>query len=64
MVASIAGAFFVEGFERDPVRALARLNQLRHGIVDASVQGIVEISGVQEIGNVGMRRVVDQDRAQ
>ena len=53
-----------EGLERDRRRPLAAEDQLRGCLVEARVQSVVEMRGLQEARDAVDRLVVDEDRAE
>ena len=53
-----------KGLERDRRGQLAEADQLGGGLVDAPVQLLREMFGLEEVGNAVEGVVVDQDRAQ
>ena len=53
-----------EGLERNRGRALAAQDQLGRGLVDAGMELVVEMAGLEEIGDAVDRLVIDQDGAE
>ena len=53
-----------EGLERDRRRALAAEDQLGGCLIDAPVQRVVEMRGLEEARNAVDRLVIDEDRAE